>query len=201
MAPKDDARALEWIRRLGVARPGDLEAHGIPRAAIYRLLRQGQVERTGRGLYVARDHEPTESHSLAQIAKRVPGGVICLISALQFHALTTQIAHEVWIAIPEKARRPRIEYPPLRVMRFSEAALSAGAQVHRIEGVPVRITSVAKTVADCFKYRNTIGLDVALEALRDAWRARKVTMDEIDRFARVCRVQRVMRPYLEALVA
>ena len=195
-----DRQALAIIRRLGVIRPRDLAVHGISRARLYRLARRGLVERQGRGLYVASDHDTTEGHTLAQVAKRVPRAVVCLISALQFHVLTTQIAHEIWIAIPEKARRPRIDYPPLRVVRFSGAALHEGVEVHRIEGVPVRITSVAKTVADCFKYRNKIGLDVALEALRDAWRARKLTMNELDRFARVCRVQRVMRPYLEALV-
>lgn len=191
---------LEVIRRLGVVRPGDLEARGIPRGRIYRLVRQGLVERKARGLYVASDHDPTAEHSLAQVAKQVPRGVICLLSALQYHELTTQLPHEVWVAIPEKARHPRIEVPPLRVVRFSGPALTQGAETHEIEGVPVRITSVAKTLADCFKYRNKIGLDVALEALREAWRERRVTMDEIDRFSQICRVQRVMRPYLEALV-
>jgi predicted transcriptional regulator of viral defense system len=187
------------IRRLGVARPGDLEARGIPRGRIYRLVRQRLVERKARGLYVASDHAPTAEHSLVQVARKVPKGVICLLSALQYHELTTQLPHEVWVAIPEKARRPRIGYPPLRVVRFSGPALSQGVETHDIEGVGVRITSVAKTLADCFKYRNKIGLDVALEALREAWRERKTTMDEIDRFARICRVERVMRPYLEAL--
>jgi len=200
MPTQTDQETLATIRRLGVVRPGDLEARGIPRGHIYRLLRQGLVERKARGLYVASDHDPTPEHALAQVAKKVPKGVICLLSALQHHELTTQLPHEVWVAIPEKARRPRAEYPPLRVVRFSGPALTQGVETHKIEGVPVRITSVAKTLADCFKYRNKIGLDVALEALREAWRERKVTMDEIDRFARVCRVERVMRPYLEALV-
>lgn len=201
MVTEADHRAVEVVRRLGVVRPGDLEARGIPRGRIYRLLRLGLVERKTRGLYVASDHDPTAEYALAQVAKKVPKGVICLLSALQHHELTTQLPHEIWVAIPEKARRPRVEYPPLRVVRFSGPALTQGVETHKIEGVPVRITSVAKTLADCFKYRNKIGLDVALEALREAWRERKVTMDEIDRFARVCRVERVMRPYLEALVA
>lgn len=200
MPTQTDLETLEIIRRLGVVRPGDLEARGIPRGRIYRLVRQGLVERKARGLYVASDHDPTAEHSLAQVAKQVPRGVICLLSALQYHELTTQLPHEVWVAIPEKARHPRIEVPPLRVVRFSGPALTQGAETHEIEGVPVRITSVAKTLADCFKYRNKIGLDVALEALREAWRERRVTMDEIDRFSQICRVQRVMRPYLEALV-
>lgn len=200
MPIRTDQETLAAIRRLGVVRPSDLEARGIPRGRIYRLVRLGLVERKARGLYVASDHDPTAEHSLAQVAKKVPKGVICLLSALQYHELTTQLPHEVWVAIPEKARRPRIAFPPLRVVRFSGPALTQGVETHKIEGVPVRITSVAKTLADCFKYRNKIGLDVALEALREAWRERKVTMDEIDRFARICRVERVMRPYLEALV-
>jgi predicted transcriptional regulator of viral defense system len=197
----NDQQLVQMIRSLGVVSAADLESQGIPRARLYRLVREGLLERVDRGLYVTNDHDGTEGHALALVAKRAPCAVVCLISALQFHELTTQIAHEVWIAIPEKARRPRITHPPLRIVRFSGAALSEGVEVHRIEGVPVHITSAAKTVADCFKYRNKIGLDVALEALRDAWRARKVTMEEIDRFARICRVQRIMRPYLEALVA
>jgi predicted transcriptional regulator of viral defense system len=201
MPTKADQETLAVVRRLGVVRPSDLQSRGIPRGRLYRLLRQGLVERKARGLYVASDHDPTAEHSLAQVAKKVPKGVICLLSALQYHELTTQLPHEVWVAIPEKARRPRIAYPPLRVVRFSGPALTQGAETHKIEGVPVRITSVAKTLADCFKYRNKIGLEVALEALRDAWREKKTTMGEIDRFARICRVERVMRPYLEALVA
>jgi predicted transcriptional regulator of viral defense system len=201
MVTEADMRAAKVIRRLGVARPSDLEARGISRSRIYRLLRQGLVVRKARGLYVASDHDSTAGHSLAQVAKKVPSGVICLLSALQYHELTTQLPHEIWIAIPEKARRPRIDYPPVRIVRFSGPALAQGVETHKIERVPVRITSVAKTLADCFKYRNKIGLEVTLEALREAWRERKVTMDQIDRFARVCRVERVMRPYLEALVA
>jgi predicted transcriptional regulator of viral defense system len=200
MPTKTDQETLVAIRRLGVVRPSDLEARGIPRGRIYRLVGLGLVERKARGLYVASDHDPTAEHSLAQVAKKVPKGVICLLSALQYHELTTQLPHEVWLAISEKARRPRIEYPPLRVVRFSGPALTQGVETHKIEGVSVRITSVAKTLADCFKYRNKIGLEVALEALREAWRERKTTIDEIDRSARICRVERVMRPYLEALI-
>ena len=197
-----DPSLLKAIRQLGVIRPGDLESHGVPRRGyVYRLARHGLLERIGRGLYIAEEHGITESHSLAMVAKRTPSAVVCLLSALQFHLLTTQLPHEVWIAIGEKARRPRIDYPRLRVMRFSAATLTAGVEVHEIEGVPVRVTSVAKTVVDCFKYRNKIGLDVALEALRDAWRGRRMTMEELVRFARLCRVHNVMRPYIEALVA
>lgn len=201
MPPTTDDEALATIRRLGVVRPADLEAQGIPRGHIYRLLRLGLVKRRARGLYVASDHNPTAEHALVQAAKKVPKGVICLLSALQYHELTTQLPHEVWVAIPEKARRPRIEYPRLRVVRFSGPALTQGIETHTIEGVPVRITSVAKTLADCFKYRNKIGIDVALDALREVWRERRASIDDIDQFARICRVDRVMRPYLEAVVA
>jgi predicted transcriptional regulator of viral defense system len=131
----------------------------------------------------------------------VPKGIVCLISALNFHQIGTQLPADVWIALDRRSRRPALRYPPLHVVRFGGPALSEGIESHRIEGVRVRIYSVAKTVADVFKYRNKIGLDVALEALREAWRARRFTMDEIYRYARVCRVERVMRPYLEALAA
>jgi predicted transcriptional regulator of viral defense system len=125
--------------------------------------------------------------------------VVCLLSALQFHGLTTQSPFEVWVAIANKARAPKMEYPPLRIVRFSGAALTEGVEKHRVDGVTVRVTSVAKTVADCFKYRNKIGLDVALEALREAWNAKRVSIDDLWHYAQVCRVANVMRPYLEAL--
>lgn len=126
---------------------------------------------------------------------------MCLLSALNFHRLGTQLPHEVWIALDRSARHPSIRYPRLRVVRFSGQALREGVETHRIEGQTVRIYGVAKTIADLFKYRNKIGLDVALEALREGWRARRFTMDELHRYARICRVERVMRPYLEALAA
>ena len=140
-----------------------------------------------------------EHHSLAEAAKRVPNGIICLISALRFHDLTTQAPHEVWIAISVKARRLRVDYPPLRIARFSGPSLDYGVTTKKVEGVAVRVFNPAKTVADCFKYRNKIGLDVALEALRDCYRRRKATMDELWKAARVCRVGRVMQPYLESV--
>jgi predicted transcriptional regulator of viral defense system len=149
---------------------------------------------------MAADAELDRNHSLAEACKRVPHGVVCLLSALQFHELTTQAPFEVWLALGEKARLPRVEYPPLRIFRFSGPALTTGVEEHRVEGVPVKVYGPAKTVADCFKYRNKVGLDVALEALRDCWRQRRATMDEIWRAAQVCRVANVMRPYLESLV-
>jgi predicted transcriptional regulator of viral defense system len=160
---------------------------------------QGLVTREGRGLYIAVDAQATAHHTLAGAAKRVPGGVICLLSALRFHDMTTQSPHQVWMAIGEKARRPRVDHPPLRIVRFSERALKHGVQSHKIEGVSIRVFTPAKTVADCFKYRNKIGLDVALEALRDCRKNRKATIDQLWEAAKVCRVSKVMQPYLESL--
>jgi predicted transcriptional regulator of viral defense system len=190
---------LGIIRGLGVVRPVDLDRRGVPRAHLYALVRTGKVERQGRGVYVARGHQYTADHALAQVAKRVPGGVVCLLSALRFHDLTTQLPAEVWLALPEKARRPQLDYPRLRVARFSGAALSEGIEGHTIEGVKVRVYSAAKTVADCFKYRNKIGIDVAVEALKDFTRAHRGGANSLARFARICRVSRVMQPYLDAI--
>jgi predicted transcriptional regulator of viral defense system len=129
----------------------------------------------------------------------VPQGVVCLISALRFHELGTQLPHQIWLAIDRRARRPALKYPPLRIVRYSGAALTEGIEVHQLEGQSVRVYNVAKTLADCFKYRNKIGLDVALEALREAWRSRRFTMADMHRYAGICRVQRVMQPYLEVM--
>jgi len=190
---------LALVRRSGLLRPRDLEAQGISGVYLNKLHAEGVLDRPTRGVYVLASAEPTENRSLAQACKRVPGGVVCLLSALQFHELTTQAPFEVWMAIAENARRPRIDYPPLRIVRFSPAPLDYGVKTHRIEGVPVKIYTPAKTVADCFKYRNKLGKDVALEALRDCWQQRQATMDELWRAAQVCRMTNVMRPYLETL--
>lgn len=199
MRSRRDSKALALIKELGVVRPVDLESRGIPRAHVYELARSGLVERQGRGLYVAKGHRYTAQHALAQVAKRVSGGVVCLLSALSFHGLTTQLPPEVWLALPEKARRPRLDYPRLRVARFSGAALSEGIERHTIEGVEVRVYSAAKTVVDCFKYRNKIGIDVAVEALKDFTRTHRGGANALARFARICRVSRVMQPYLDSI--
>jgi predicted transcriptional regulator of viral defense system len=199
--PKTPAqRILNLLKRMSVLRPRDLAAEGIPRTYLQRMVTSGILERPSRGLYVLAQSPVTEHQSLIEAAKRVPHGVVCLLSALQFHELTTQAPFEIWMAIGERARRPKVEYPPLRVLRFSVASLTTGSEAHVIDGVRVQVTSPAKTVADCFKYRNKIGLEVALEALRDCWRKKRATMDEIFRAAEVCRVTRVMQPYLESLV-
>jgi predicted transcriptional regulator of viral defense system len=192
-------QALELIERMGIAPPRDLEPHGVSRAQLSRLVSEGLVSRQARGIYVAARHAPTEAHTLAQVTKRVPEAVFCLFTALRFHNLTTQSPAEVWIALAEKARRPRLDYPRLQVARFSGPALTEGIEQHRVEGVAIRVYSAAKTVADCFKYRNKVGIDVAVEALRDFSRKHRGGADELARFARISRVSRVMQPYLDAI--
>jgi predicted transcriptional regulator of viral defense system len=172
---------------------------GIPRVSLTRAVRRGQLERVGRGLYDLPGRQISAHGSLAEIARRVPKGIVCLPSALRFHGLTTQAPFEVWLAIDNKAVAPKLDYPLLRIVRFSGAALTEGVEEHIVDGVTVRIMNVAKTAADCFKYRNKIGLDVALEALREAWREKRMTSEDIWRYAKVCRVANVMRPYLESL--
>lgn len=192
-------RLIDLVRSRGLIRPCDLAPLGIPRVSLTRAVRRGQLERLGRGLYSLPGREVSAHGSLAEVARRVPRGVVCLLSALRFHGLTTQAPFEVWLAIENKAIAPRFDYPPLRIVRFSGAALTEGVEAHDVDGVSVRVTGVAKTVADCFKYRNKIGLDVALEALREAWREKRMTSDDLWRYAKVCRVANVMRPYLDSL--
>jgi len=196
-ASKKD-RALRVIESLGLARPKDLETHGISRAHLASLVRDGRVQRLGRGIYALAGHEPTAEHTLAHVAKRVPQGVFCLLTALRFHELTTQSPADVWLALPEKARLPQLEYPRLRIARFSGPALTEGVEEHSVEGVVLRVYSPAKTVADCFKYRNKVGIDVAVEALRDFGRSHRGRATELAHFAEICRVSRVMQPYLDA---
>lgn len=193
-------RTLEEVGRRGVLRPRDLDSLGIPRVTLTRLAQQGLVERASRGLYRLPDAEASEHRALAEVCKRVPHGVVCLLSALQFHGLTTQTPFEVWLAIDVKARKPHLDHPVLRVVRFSGEALRFGVEERDVEGVRVHVTSPAKTVTDCFKFRNKIGLDVALEALKD-YRRQRSSLDSLWKAARVCRVETVMRPYLEALLA
>jgi predicted transcriptional regulator of viral defense system len=192
--------AVRLAREMGSIRPRDLAARGIPPDYLDRLFRRGVVDRVGRGVYAWPDADVTEHHSLVEAACRVPAGVVCLLSALRYHELTTQAPAEVWLALPPKAWAPKVEYPRLRLARFSGAALTEMVEAHRVEGVTLRVYSPAKTVADCFKYRNKVGVDVAVEALRDCWRGGRATMDDLWRAASVCRMANVMRPYLESLV-
>jgi len=187
------------VSRGGVLRSRDLERLGVSRTSVGALLESGDLLRVARGVYVPADHELTEQHSLAVACARVPHGIICLLSALAFHGLTVQNPSSVWMAIAPSARKPAPSMPPIRIARFSGPALISGIEIHRTEGVRIRVYSVAKTVADLFKYRNKIGTDVAVEALRETLRTRRASMNEIVRAAKICRVSRVMKPYLEAI--
>ena len=182
-------------------RPSDAVARGHSRLYLAQLAQRGLVHKVSRGLYALPQRKASEFASLAEVASKHPQALVCLLSALAFHGLTTQAPFEVWIAVDNKARAPQMPYPPLRIARFSGSALTEGVELHNIEGVPVKITSVPKTIADCFKYRNKIGLDVAMEALKEAWSAKRVSMDELWHYGQICRVQNVMRPYLEGLTA
>jgi len=197
--PTNAEKVLALARKRSILRTRDVVARGIPRVTLTRLERAGLLERIGRGLYSLPGTDATEHHTLAAAIRRVPRGIVCLLSALRFHGMTTQQPFEVWLAIDRKARRPAVDYPPLRIVRFAGAGLSGGIQTHQIEGVPVRVTSPARTVADCFRYRNKIGIDVAIEALRDYRRLRKGTLDALATAAQARCVAEVMRPYLEVL--
>ncbi len=202
-ALNQDAQALALAQKRGVLRARDLDEHGIARTYLRRLQEQGLLVPLGRGLYLPTNAEVTEHQSLIEVARRVPHGVVCLLSALRFHDFTTQEPHEIWLAIESRARAPKLDYPSLRVMRFSGDAWREGVEEHALvvgeAKVVVRVTSPAKTVADCWKFRNKVGLDVALEALRDGWRQRKFTIDDLWRYAKINRVANVMRPYLESV--
>lgn len=193
-------RVLDLVKRLGVIRTRDLSDRGLHHESLRRLCKDGVLIKTGRGLYELADADVTEHHSLALVGKKIPNAVVCLLSALQFHDIGTQSPSKVWIAIDRRAGKPKMDYPPVRIVRFTGHALDEGIETHGIEGVTVKIYNPAKTVADCFKYRNKIGLDVALEALRECLREQRCTNDELWYYAKVCRLSNVMRPYLEAVV-
>lgn len=194
-------RAIALARRQGILTSREAARRGIHSQALTRLVSVGLLERVARGQYRLPNAPITEHHALALAATAVPDGVICLLSALAFHGIGTQVPSKVWIAVHRRARGPSIEWPPLRVVRFGGDALTSGVETHEVDGVRVRVFSPAKTVTDLFKYRNNVGRDVALEALKEVWRARLASIDELNRCARVCRVERVMKPYLEATVA
>lgn len=179
-------------------RPRDVTALGIPRIYLQRLYERGELQRLGRGIYALTDAEHSQNVTLVEACKRVSHGVICLLSALRFHDIGSQNPYQVWMAIDHKKSLPRIDYPPLRIVRFSASILAAGAEEHRTSDGIVRVYGVAKTVADCFRYRNKIGLDVALEALRECRRERRATLDELWHYAEIDRLSTVMRPYLES---
>jgi predicted transcriptional regulator of viral defense system len=198
-AHSPDDRAERLLKAKGVARSRDLERAGVNRTQLRRLVDRGRIERIGRGLYSLPDAIQSEQSDLAEASRRVPGGIICLLSALRFHRLTTQNPVEVWMAIDHKAWRPRVEQPPLRLIYLSGASMAEGVETRRADEVTIRVFSAAKTVADCFKFRNKVGVDVAIEALRDYRRRHPKKLEAVWRFAEVNRVGRVIRPYLESL--
>ncbi len=192
-------RVLALATQRGMLRSRDLAGKGLSREVLRRLHASGELERRGRGIYVVAGTPLSEHETIAAVTARVPHSVICLLSALRLHDLTTQNPADVWIAIDRKARAPVEHELPLRIVRFSGKALTTGIEERVIDGVIVRVYNAAKTVVDCFKYRRKIGSDVAIEALRDCWRSRRCTMDELWKYAAVCRMTNVMRPYLEAV--
>ncbi len=182
----------------GILRARDMTAKGVSRKQIMEMTRQGELQRIGRGLYSRPNEDITENHTLAQVCARVPHGTVCLASALQFHEIGTQNPWQVWTLIEKTARTPRVDYPPLQIVRASGAAFTEGVEEHLIEGVTVRVTCIAKTIADCFKYRSRLGLDVALEALKECLSEKRVDRALLHHYARVCRVEQTVRPYMEA---
>lgn len=193
----DAVRSL--FDRQGTVRSRELEAAGLARAQISRMVEHGSLVRVARGLYALPDQMPGADDGILIAATRAPNAIFCLLTALRIHGITTQAPFELWIGIGNKDRAPRLEWPPLRVVRFTGESLEAGVEVHDVAGVPVRVTGVARTVVDCFKFRNKIGLDVAIEALRDAHTGKKTSMNELWHYATLLRVANVMRPYLAAL--
>ena len=194
-------RLLGLAEKQPVVRARDAARQGIHTSTLTRLTKSGALEKVGPGRYrLPRSARSTEHHDLAVATAAVPRSVVCLISALRFHDIGTQLPAEVWLAVPRGARVPRVSMPPLRVVNVSTTVFDLGIEQHRVEGQNVRIYSLARTVADCFRFRNKVGLDVALEALTDAWRSKRLKLDELSTIAKALRVQRVMQPYLETVV-
>ena len=199
MAQSKTEKLVELVRRQQIIRPRDLERVRIPRNYLTRLVKRGELQKLQRGMYTAESLATSEHISLLEVSRKVPKGVICLLSALSFHEIGTQVPHEVWVAIDVKAWTPRITATMVRIIRFSGDGLHFGVQEKQVAGGKIRVYSPAKTVADCFKFRHKIGMDVALEALRECYRQKKASMSELVEAAKVCRVANVMRPYLESL--
>ena len=191
-------RVLALAKRKSLLRASDLDSIGVPRVILTRLTASGQLEKTARGIYKLPTRTFTENETLATVATKVPQAVFCLLSALQFHELTTQLPRQIWIAMPRGSHKPKIDYPPIRMVQFTGGAYLEGIEIFKRDQTELHIYSVAKTIADCFKHRNKIGLDVALEALRDAREQKKATVDDIWKYAQIDRVANVMQPYLEA---
>jgi predicted transcriptional regulator of viral defense system len=192
---------LKMALKTGVVRAREIREAGLHPEYLRKLCESGHLIRTGRGLYSLADGDFTEHHSLVEACKRVPHGIICLISALSYHEIGIQNPHQIWMAIDRTMRKPKVDYPPTRIFRFSGPSLKEGIEEKKIEGVSVRVYNPAKTVADCFKYRNKLGIDVAIEALKECWRSRRCEVDELVHYAMICRVSNIMQPYMEAIVS
>jgi predicted transcriptional regulator of viral defense system len=199
MGKSKEQAVIELAKQLGTIRIKDLLERNLHPEFARRLVRKGLFVRSGRGLYVLADSEITEFHNFAIIGKRIPRGVICLSSALRFHNIGTQLPRKVWLALKRGSAQPRLSYPPVSIVRLSGLCFSEGIDEHEIEGVAIKIYNPAKTVADCFKFRNRIGLEAAIEAARECLHEKKATSDEIYYYAKICRVWNVMKPYLEAM--
>ena len=201
MSPTQSDHILDLAQRQRLLSAADLRAQGWSPQLLIKLEQSGKLQRIARGLYSLPDSQVTEHQSLIEVCRRVPKAVICLLSALQFHEIGTQLPFEVWIALPEATQTPALAYPSLRIARLRGAAYTEGIETVVEHGSTIRVYSVAKTITDCFKFRHKVGLDVALEALKDAWQRRKLNIDEVTHFAKINRVAKVMQPYLEAVVA
>lgn len=199
---QEAARAivLRLMKESAILRSRDARTRGVHTGTLTRMVRTGEIERLGPGRYRRPSSNLSENHSLALASAAVPSGVVCLLSALRFHNIGTQLPREVWLAVPRGARVPRLSYPPLRLTRVSATLFDFGIEEHRIEGQQVRVSSVARTVVDCFRFRNKVGMDVVLEALVEARRSQRLNLNELHGIAKALRVDRVMRPYLEILV-
>jgi predicted transcriptional regulator of viral defense system len=192
-------RVLNLASQKGLLRANDLEAINVPRVVLTRLTAAGQLDKVGRGLYRLPDFRGSEHESLAIVATKAPQAVFCLLTALQFHELTTQLPRQIWIAMPRGSHAPRMGYPPIKMLQFTGEAYTAGIETIERDGVNLRVYGVAKTVVDCFKHRNKIGMDVALEALKDARSSNKASISDVWHYAKICRVTNLMRPYLESI--
>ena len=200
-----ESRAIERVKELfsshsGMFRVSEAVKAGVHSRTIYSMLDKGLIARLGRGMYRFADMPSMRNPDLATVAMKIPKGVICLISALSYHEMTTEIPHEVYLALPRGLEPPRLNYPPLRIFWFSGPAFEEGIEQYDVDGIPMKVYNPEKSMADCFKYRNKIGLDVVLEALKFYRRRKRFNADELIHFARICRVEKVMRPYLEAML-
>ena len=192
-------KALKYTKTLGIIRSKDLKNIGAPTYYLNLLEKEGKIQKLGRGLYATNDYEFDEKQSYMEICKHAPNAILCLFSALRFHEMTTQNPSRIWIAIENKDRKPNIEYPPINVIRLSGKAMTEGINIIEHKGVKIKVYCPAKTVADCFKYRNKIGIDAAIEALRDGWRKKLFTLKDLNYYSQICRVQNIIQPYIESL--